>query len=187
MSDQQHPPHQREALDDDQRARVADVFEQHRRFVENVARQHAPSPDDVPDIVQAVGMQVCRGLNGFRGESEIATWLFRVTVNTARDYYHKERRHFRAVEAVLAAAPDSDPIENPDETAIAGERLAALVHAVGQLRPMHRQAIHDRVRNQMGRPTVEQGEQVPEGTRKSRLFRARKRLKSILHEDPRFE
>lgn len=168
---------------------MAEVFETHRRFVENVARQHAPTPDDVPDIVQAVGMQVCRGLNGFRGDSEIATWLFRVTVNTARDYFHRENRHMRAVAGALQDIDrylGPERIEDPDETAIQGERLAALRDAVSKLRPMHRQAIADRVRNQIGRPAVENEDDTPEGTRKSRLFRARKRLKSILENDPRF-
>lgn len=79
--------HQRRAqLTPADQDRVAEVFQTHRRFLENVARQHAPSPDHVPDIVQAVGMKMCQSLNGFRGESELQTWLYRVTVNTARDH-----------------------------------------------------------------------------------------------------
>ena len=65
----------RDVLNEAERDRVADVFQAHRGFVESVAAQHVPHPQDIPDVVQAVAVQVCRGLNGFRDESQLTTWL----------------------------------------------------------------------------------------------------------------
>jgi RNA polymerase sigma-70 factor, ECF subfamily len=184
-------PHtHRNGLTPDEAARVAEVFESHKRFVENVARQHAARPDDVPDIVQAVGMKVCKGLNGFRGESELTTWLYRVTVSTACDHFRNEQRQTRAIEAVMALrtreSTTVEPMMDPDQAAIVGERLDAVQAALGRMRSNHRATILERIRNHYGQGTVEPDGQIPEGTRKSRLFRARRQLRNHLAQDSRF-
>lgn len=177
-----HP--RRTELTEAEAARVADVFQTHHRFIENVARQHAISDDAVPDIVQGVGMQICLGLNGFRGESELRTWLYRVTVNQARDNYHRERRQQRTVEAVIAQ-PMPDKVEDPDQNVLCTERLDALREAVERLRPPYRVAIETEIRNQTGPVDVQTDQETKEATLKTRRWRGRQALKSILAEDPR--
>lgn len=177
----------REVLTEAEAARVEEVFTSHRRFIENVARQHAFQADDVPDIVQSVGMKVCQSLNGFRGDSELKTWLYRVTVNTSRDHYHRERRNLKAIDALTVLTHEGEAVLDPDEEVLAGERLDALVDAVGQLRPLYRSAIHHVVRNHTGTPAVSDDGATKEATRKTRLFRARRQLRVILDDDPRFD
>ena len=126
--------------------RVAEVFTKHQAFVEAVARQYAPRPVaiHVPDIVQAVAVQVCRGLNGFREEADIKTWLYRITVNTAHDYYRGQVRQQWRVEAILRETPLPDQIIDPDEEVRLGERSQALYDAVQQMKPkVRRQIVHD--------------------------------------------
>lgn len=164
-------------------ARVEAVYTEHRRFIENVARQHAYSPDAVPDIVQTVAVQLCKGLNSFRGGSELSTWIYRITVNAARDNYRAEAKHKRAVEAVTLR--EIEPIEDPDESAIDNQRLGALQDAIDRLRPTYRGALRQQLRNQAhATPVVSE---VKESTLKSRRFRARQLLRESLADDPRFE
>lgn len=80
-------------LTDDEAERVGRLFEAHRPFVESIARNHAPTRDDVPDVVQNVGVRMCQSLRGFRGDASITTWLYSVTVTTAIDLFRKERTH----------------------------------------------------------------------------------------------
>ncbi len=165
----------RDSLTEAEAARVADVFQAHHRFLENVARAHAPSPDHVPDIVQAVGVQICRGLNGFRAESELRTWLFRVTVNTARTYYRRERRHRLAVDA-LTATPEPEPYIDPDEQAQQSQRLDALADALDRMNPGRQQLIRDELAGA-----------VVERSRRSSRHRARRQLRQLLTDDPRLD
>jgi RNA polymerase sigma-70 factor, ECF subfamily len=167
----------REVLTRDEADRVADVFTTHQRFIEAVASRYAPSYDHVPDIVQAVGVEVCRGLNGFRAESEITTWLFRVTVNTARNYYRHENRQTRKAEALAAALGQTPDIGiDPDDAIAEEERKAALEEAITQLHPKHRRAI----RNQL------QSRGVSCSSKWTRL-RARRRLRRLLTGNPRLD
>lgn len=170
----ERPDHPK-GLSPTERARVAEVFVDHRQFVENVARQYAPGPQDVPDIVQAVGVQVCRSLAGFRGQCQLRTWLFRVTVNTARKHYHKERTEFRRPVEEMTTYGPSELVESDQDAHVqTGERLAALRAAVERLKPFYRQLIRE--------------ELTGDGVlthRKSSRHRARQRLKALLAEDPR--
>lgn len=84
---------------------VGQVFDAHHGFIEAVARRHTRSPQDVPDVVQTVGVQVCRRLSGFRGHAGITTWLYRVTVNAAIDAWRGEQRLVKARQALLERRP----------------------------------------------------------------------------------
>jgi RNA polymerase sigma-70 factor (ECF subfamily) len=171
----------RATLDRDERQRVADVFTTHRDFIEAVAARHAPAQDLVPDIVQTVGMQVCTGLNGFRSRSEITTWLYRVTVNTARKIWRMERRHIvnrddLDVPAVERPAHRPSQPEHPDDALIRQQRFDALHEAVTRLRNRDRLVICDDL-SDAG---------VQSSSRQAR-YRARQRLKELLDDDPRLD
>lgn len=169
-----HP--RREVLSEAEAERAADVFTTHQRFVENVARRYAPGPDHVPDIVQQVGLQVCKGLNGYRGDAEVKTWLYRVTVNVARDHYQAERRHLLRPREAVMAEPVPEPVIDPDEQAQIGERLQALHDAVERLKPLHRQLMREEI----------SGSGVL-SIRKTTRQRARQQLRKLLSDDPRLD
>lgn len=175
-----HP--RRSVLTEAEAARVADVFLEHQQFILNVARQFAHDQEDVPDIVQSVGVKVCQHLNGFRGQSELRTWLYRVTVNVARDTFRRARVAGQAIDA-LAQANLPDIVEDPDHVVLSGERLDALRESVERLRPIYRDAVHHRIRNETEGVTVQD---IGEGTARSRLSKACKQLREQLIDDPRF-
>jgi RNA polymerase sigma-70 factor (ECF subfamily) len=153
---------------------VADVFTTHQPFIESVARRHAPSGDHVQDIVQAVGVQVCRGLNGFREEAQIRTWLYRVTVNAAIDYYRKERCGILRPREAIQATPEPEPVLDLDDTVRTGERLTALKDAIQRLRPGDRYLIVNAL-----------DEAAVLDSRKTSRHKALRRLKTLLEDDPR--
>lgn len=178
---------------------VADVLSQHRTFVENVARQHSSHPKDVPDIIQEVAVRVCQSLNGFRGESEIQTWLYRVTVSAAVDHYRSERRQGRVRERVAAIesagnhhtsvyVPNEQDLSsaipevartrlahrpNYEEQVHTSQRLTALKDAVERLRPRQQEVMRDEL----------SGSSVKNS--KATRHRAIQRLRTMLATDPR--
>lgn len=176
-------------------AQVGAVFDTHARFIEAVARRHCPAPQNVPDVVQSVGVQICRKLRGFRGDAGITTWLYRVTVNTAIDNWRLERRQLERVREALAtvrpgdARRSSDRREAPSEDGygavppaqedvlLRDERAAGLHEAIGRLRPLHAALM----REELSESAVLQGSK--QSTSK---HRARQRLREVLNADPRF-
>jgi RNA polymerase sigma-70 factor, ECF subfamily len=158
-----------------ERRRVAEVITEYLPYIESVARRHAITEDQVPDIVQNVSLKVCRGLNGFREDAKIRTWLHRVVVNEAIDIYRTERRHLRVYEAVAVEHPTEPamPADQPDHVSNL-ERLEALREGIDRLKPFYR----DLVRNDLEHPTVLMSS-------KATRWRARQELRRQLAGDPR--
>lgn len=116
------------------------VFQEHRAFVESVARKHSPHQQDVHDIVQTVGLKVCRSLQGFQGRAKVASWLFRVTVNAARDHHRQASRQVRVIHQSEILDPKTEAVIMADP-AIGSERVAAVHEAIKRLRPKYRKII----------------------------------------------
>lgn len=163
-----------QALSEAEAAQVADVFETHQAFVESVARRFAPSPMHVPDIVQSVGVQVCRGLSGFRQDSQITTWLYRITKNVALDMRRREQAQIIKARTRLAEQPLPDQVLDPDDTVAGGQRMEALHQAIATMRPQQQRAI----RRILGDGSVLV---VSRSTQR----RALRTLRTLLADDPR--
>lgn len=130
-----------QALTEAEADQVADVFETHQAFVESVARRFAPGPMHVPDIVQSVGVQVCRGLSGFRQDSQITTWLYRITKNVALDMRRREQAQIIKARTRMMEQPQPDRVLDPDAVVQEGQRMEALSEAIRQMRPQQQLAI----------------------------------------------
>lgn len=164
-------------LSDADAQRVEEVFATHRRYIETVARQHAPTPDDVPDVVQQVAVQLCRGLHRFRGDSDIRTWLWMVTRNAAVGAWRKQRQRQRLEEAYVQARP-TDTAISPDEEVAARERREALTEAIERLPDVARELL----RHEMA-TGITQTNSRARWTR----YRARRRVRVLLETDPRMD
>src|SRR5690349_23909223 len=66
------------------------VFREYAPRIYNLARRMLGNDADAEDVTQDVLLQVVRKLDTFRGDSQIATWLHRVTVNAA--LAHRQKR-----------------------------------------------------------------------------------------------
>ncbi len=70
---------------------IAEVYRQHAQAVARWARRLGGPSVDVDDVVQEVFLAVHRKLSGFRGDSSLSTWLYRITENVVRHRRRKER------------------------------------------------------------------------------------------------
>jgi len=71
------------------------IYEQHKRMVFNVALHYVWKREDAEEVTQDVFIKVFEGLNQFRSESQLRTWIYRITVNTAIDFLKAKQRQKR--------------------------------------------------------------------------------------------
>jgi RNA polymerase sigma-70 factor (ECF subfamily) len=147
-------------------------------------------PDLAADAVQDAFATALERAGDFRGEASLGTWLHRIVYNKAIDLLR--RRGKDAVlpdEDAVAAGPDDHLLTRspswsrpPDEILLGAETVAALERAVGELTPMQRMVFE--MREVEGRTTDEVAEilEIPAGTVRVHLHRARLRLRSLLSE-----
>lgn len=132
------------------------------------------------DIFQEVFTKVYTRLDQFRGESSVKTWIYRITVNLCRDKLRawSLRRVLLLGEEALLRDPGPDIAEE----ALAAVDRAALLRLVMQLRVEYREAVLLYYFEEMDSTEVARALGLSEGTVRSRLFRARAKLKQMLVE-----
>src|SRR5262249_38766157 len=149
---------------------------------------------DVEDVTQEVLLLVVRKVNTFRGQADLATWLHRVTVNAVLVHRRKRApklaREARvpfedALDRGRPTARASHGLVRPDLQAIDRETRALIERAVAGLPQKYREVFVLSDVEGLGNAEVADALGLSPGTVKSRLHRARLRLRDRLA--PHFE
>lgn len=141
--------------------------------------------DDAEDVVQEVFIRAYKSLHRFRGRARLATWLYRVTLNACRD--HQRKRRFAALQQSLGLLGDSESrwVEeradaNPERSTASLRLRDDVDEAVQRLSPSERDVF---VLRQIEQLSIKQTAEVTgraEGTVKTLLFRALRKLQKEL-------
>lgn len=132
---------------------------------------------EAEDVTQEVFLRVYRALPSFRGESRLATWVYRTAFNLAVDHRRRlGRRPATADGAAAEALPATGPGSDPYRTSREAERSRSVRTALGALTEEQRAVLH--LHYWMGHTVAEIGTllDLPAGTVKSHLHRGRERL-----------
>jgi len=106
--------------------RVAVLFERYHRHVVAWACRITGSYELARDLAQDVFVKACSGIDSFRGEAQVTTWLYTVTRNCCHDYLRRRsRRPLEVDERALLAAPPI--VENTAVDWIEAQHAAALL------------------------------------------------------------
>lgn len=154
------------------------VYAEHKERVWQLISRYVFSREDREDLFQEVFLNVHKALPKFRGEAAVATWLYRITVNTAINYLKKRDRH-RTVITVLSSLR----IIETEEPIIA--EATALEKPLRKLNPRQRLVL---ILSDVEEKKLEEIAEVtglPLGTVKSTLHRAREAVKKELMKNDR--
>lgn len=69
------------------------LLEQHYDVMYRVAFLWSGNQADAEDIAQEACIKVGRAIRSFRSDSQFSTWLYRIVVNTAKDFHRKQKQH----------------------------------------------------------------------------------------------
>ena len=145
---------------------------------------------EIEDVCQEAFKKAYRAIGGFRGESAFYTWLYRIAVNTAKNYLISQGRRppktdIDADDAVhIEAGAAMRETGTPEANALTRELADAVSRAVEQLPEDLRIAITLRELEGLSYEEIAQVMNCPIGTVRSRIFRARdaidKEMKPLL-------
>jgi RNA polymerase sigma-70 factor, ECF subfamily len=156
----------------------------HERPVYSLAYRLLGNSEDAADATQEAFLNAYRAINGFRGEA-IRPWLFRITVRCCYDQLRRrKRRREDSLEGddddEFSFDPPGDTRQGPEQSAMRAETAAAIEHAM-QLLPLDQRTIVSLC--DVEGMSYEEAAEITNaelGTVKSRLSRARARLRDIL-------
>jgi len=130
-------------------------------------------PETAADLAQDVYMQAFTRISQFKGNSSVATWLYRITVNAALQY----QRRRQLLPLSTDASPQNSKIEFESDRAIASIDLDS---ALKRLDPSDQAILLLRYQEGLDYRAISDALECPSGTVASRLNRARDRLRQIL-------
>ena len=130
------------------------------------------------DAAQEAFLAAWRGLPRFRGDSRFSTWLYRLTTNAAIDWLRREKRHRGMDDVTELELPDDGP--GPQDQAEQAETQQTVRRALGQLSEEHRQVLLLRYMQELDYAEIAAALEISEGTVKSRISRAKMRLRELL-------
>jgi len=162
--------------------------------VYNLALRYTNNEADAADITQDVFLRVFRSLSDFKGDSAVTTWVYRITVNTASVLTRKKSR--RKENSLTGYGEDDEDGERdcdivddryaPEQQYAQRELREEIGAAIATLSEEHRQILILRDINGMNYEEIGEILGLGAGTVKSRLFRARDRLRTALEKSGNF-
>ena len=156
-----------------------------RKYQHKVAKlvsRYVRDRREVEDVTQEAFIKAYRAIGGFRGESAFYTWLYRIAVNTAKNYLESQSRRPPGSDMEIEGAELIESGEGlrdqatPERQMLTNE-IATTVHRVLELLPPDlRTAITLREIEGMSYEEIAEVMDCPIGTVRSRIFRAREAI-----------
>ena len=162
------------------------LIKKYQRRIFHLIYRITQNPAVVESLAQDVFLKAYRSISSFRGSSRFYTWLYRIAVNTSLSYIKKEsvgENREKRVDYDLHAsnlAVDSMRVEDPEELLMRKEFFKHLVGSLRRLPEELRTAVVLREFTGLNYEEIAEVMEIPLGTVRSRIFRARSRLREML-------
>jgi len=157
-----------------------------------LVERYVRDPVEAQDVAQEAFIKAYRALPNFRGESAFYTWLYRIAINTAKNFLVAQDRRPPDADVDAAEAEQFGGVvqlheqATPERMLLSGEVGRAIVEAMEALPEDLRTAITLRELDGMSYEEIAEAMACPVGTVRSRIFRAREaidnRLRPLLGE-----
>lgn len=145
------------------------------------------SRNDIPDVVQESFIKAYRSIDSFRGESAFYTWLYRIAVNTAKNYLTAQGRR-PPNEDILAEDAESYDVggnlrgvDTPENELLSNELRKVVFDTIEGMQEELKTAITLRELEGLSYEEIAEIMNCPVGTVRSRIFRAREILENKIN------
>ena len=162
------------------------IVKKYEKMIYSLAMSKTNNREDAQDISQECFLRAYKMLAGYRTDSAFSTWIYRICQNLIVDFYRKERK----TKTVSLSATDEygepqikelqDFAPDPSEELIRAEKIEKIRKAIGALPEELREIITLRDLNNTSYARISEMLGLEIGTVKSRLNRARDKLKNYI-------
>ncbi|MCG3120054.1 MAG: ECF RNA polymerase sigma factor SigW [bacterium] len=163
-----------------------ELVENHKRALFNLAYDLLGNAQDAEDISQEAFIKVYHSIGDFRGDARLGSWMYRIVVNLCLNRRRKkawsemELRESFEDDATHAPTPTSDHEANPEKTTEAEMIRQHLRRALDLLSPQQKTIFVLRHDDDLPLAEISKILKISEGTVKSQLFRALRKLQEEL-------
>ena len=162
------------------------LFLRHRHKIHGLVSRFVRREEEIDDVVQDSFIRAYRALPRFRLESAFYTWLYRIAINTAKNYLTAQNRRPSTLQGDIDEIELSEAtsalteLGDPENEYLTGELEAAIRKALNALPDDLKNAVTFREFDGLSYEQIAEIMDCPVGTVRSRIFRAREAInKSI--------
>lgn len=160
-------------------ADLDELIERHLGRVRNLAYRVVLCTTTADDITQDVFIKVMLNAHTYRGQASFSTWLYRITINTAKEYLRKQSHVKKLLDSNQATNDRQN--EQPDQSAMHAEMVTEIKQALAKLSVKLRTAIVLTAMEDLSMKEAAAIEGCSTATMHWRIHQARKQLKQLLH------
>lgn len=151
----------------------------------NIALRYVKNENDAMDVLQDSFIKIFRHLPKFNEDSKFETWVYRIVVNTCNDFLRKNKYKYNEISSAVNEdeeemefnIPDNAP--TPDEALLNKEHSSYILECLEKMPADHKEVIILRDIKGFAYEEISEILECSIGTVKSRISRARSRLKDI--------
>jgi RNA polymerase sigma-70 factor, ECF subfamily len=159
------------------------IVERHRRPVYQLCYRFVGNHEDASDLAQDVFLRAFRGLRSFRGQSSIATWLYRIATNVCLNRFSGKAPLGRNTESIDDHQFVDEGAESASDRMLKAERAARVRAAIAQLPRKQRATLILRTYHEMSHQEIAEVMGISVGAVKANFFHALGSLKKLLGDE----
>jgi RNA polymerase sigma-70 factor (ECF subfamily) len=165
-------------------AAFGELVRRHQDRLFNTVFRLVDNAEDAQDVVQEAFLHAYQSLDRFKGDSQFFTWLYRIAVNAAISLQRKQKTpanlHLAHEGGAVPEPHDVSEDSQPDQALERADEERRIQTALNRLSPEHRAVLILKDLEEQKYETMAEIVQVPIGTIRSRLHRARLELREVL-------
>jgi RNA polymerase sigma-70 factor (ECF subfamily) len=164
----------------------------HQERVLNTAYRLMGNYEEALDLTQEVFLNCFRKIGSFKGDSALSTWLYRITVNTAKNRWkYQQSRGMNKMHSLDAPMNSEDeervkqvPDVQPTPRKVASDReaMSFMESQIQRLNGEHREVLVLRYLEELSYEDIAEILRISLGTVKSRIHRARNELRDMMQD-----
>lgn len=157
----------------------AELVNMHQLFLYNLALRAVSHPQEAQDVTQETFIRAWKGLKNFRGESGFRTWLYRILMNLCYDRYPRLQREKNTIS--IEEDGEEIPVDSYLEQGCEQVELTQFIQQeLRHLPEIYRLVLSLRFKLELSYQEISEVMEMPIGTVKTTIFRAKAQLKERL-------
>jgi len=162
------------------------IQKKYKPILRSLIRKRIDNEDDIEDMMQETFIKVYNAIDSFKFEYSFYSWINRIASNHCIDFLRKKRFNMISLDQPLGNDDDENYLELGDDSYIpekyilGDERTELLLEAINQLPDNYKEIIRLRHEEELDYKEIADKLDIPLGTVKAHLFRARKLLYEYL-------
>lgn len=176
------------AMEGDQKAYTI-LMEKYYNSVKHLMLKMVKNNEDAEDLVLEAFGKAFHKLHSYTPNYAFSTWLFKIAINNCIDHIRKKRLKLLSIDDTIGPNNDSEfshniisSVLNPEQRVIREQRLSLMRNVIGKLNYKYRLMIELRFFEELSYDEIAKELEIPLGTVKAQLFRAKQILFGILQQ-----